>query len=83
MPVPCGFDDAPESTPTASRCASVGRDIPTGVWELTMRINETTFVTTADVPYYNRELPVSGTKPAREALLAAIKSANGGLIAEY
>ena len=77
--MPCGFDDVPESTPTASGWASVAADIPTGVWELTMRINEKTFVTTADVPYYNRALPMSGTKPAREALLAAIKSANGGM----
>ena len=84
MPVPCGFDVAPESasaTPTANNWAAVGREFPTpiGVWVMTLRINESSYVTTADVPYYNRELPLSGCKPAREALLDAIRSANGGL----
>ena len=84
MPVPCGFDVAPESasaTPTANNWAAVGREreTPIGVWVMTLRINESSYVTTADVPYYNRELPLSGCKPAREALLDSIRSANGGL----
>ena len=78
MPVPCGFEDAPPGPSSSS--ASGGYDIPAGVWVMTTRIHENTFVTTAEVPYFNRDAPVSGTKPARETLMAVIKGANGGRV---
>ena len=45
----------------------------TSKWDMTVKINDLTWVVTVGVPVYDCENPVDGTKQGREAFLAQMR----------
>lgn len=49
--------------------SSLSPGAPTSVWDLHIVMNEATSITCVKLPYFSKEHPISGTKPARVRLL--------------
>ena len=49
--------------------SSLSQGAPTSVWDLHIVMNEATSITCVKLPYFSKEHPISGTKPARVRLL--------------
>ena len=50
--------------------------VPEGAWQITITVVASTGVAKVDLPYFNRDMPLQGTKAARQALLKLLSGMN-------
>ena len=53
--------------------------VPEGVWQLIITVVASTGITKVDLPHFKRDMPLQGTKPARQALLKLLSGMNNDL----